>query len=72
MTVRDSDCDSTTYAAGTAFTESGDDPLEVTSAAGATDYATFVVPQVAPTPVFRVEAPAVSCVGTEQSDDDRH
>ena len=76
VTVWDADCDSTTYgpglAAGSAFTESGDDPLEVTSAAGAVVYATFVVPQVVPTPVFRVEAPVVSCVGTTKSDDDRH
>ena len=64
VTVWDSDCESTTYgpglAAGAAFTESGDDPLEVTSAAGATVYATFVVPHVSP-PVFRVEADARSC-----------
>ena len=77
VTVWDSDCDSTTYGpglpAGTVFTESGDDALEVTSAMGGTVLATFIVPQVAGgKPLLRLEDDKVSCVGTEQSDDDRH
>lgn len=77
VTVWDSDCDSTTYgplaAAGATFTESGNEPLEVTSVAGATVQATFIVPQVAgPTPVLRIEDDVVSCPGTKKSDDDDH
>ena len=49
VTVWDQDCSSTTYgpglAAGAVFTEGGDDPQEVTSAAGGTVYVTFVVPR---------------------------
>jgi hypothetical protein len=39
---------------GAAFVEVGDEPNLVTSAAGATNYATYIVPKVQPA-VFRVE-----------------
>lgn len=64
VTVWDSDCTSTTYGpaspAGAAFTESGDEALQVTSAQGASVYATYVVPNVDP-PQFRIEADAPAC-----------
>ena len=64
VTVWDSQCNSTTYGPampdGAAFTESGDEDIQVTSSAGATVYATYIVPQVDP-PEFRIEADARSC-----------
>jgi hypothetical protein len=42
------------------FAEGGDSPQEVTTADGATVYATFVAPSVDP-PVTRVEDDAISC-----------
>jgi quercetin dioxygenase-like cupin family protein len=60
VTVWGSDCTQTTYGPGTAFVESGDDPGQVTSAGGATNYVTAVVPNVNPL-VFRIEDPAPAC-----------
>ena len=64
VTVMNSQCMTTTYgpglADGAAFTESGDEPLQVTSAGGATVVATYVVPHAEPA-VFRVEAEAPDC-----------
>lgn len=64
VTVWDSHCNSKTYGPalpdGAAFTESGDDNLQVTSSTGASVYATYIVPQVDP-PEFRIEADPPSC-----------
>ncbi len=64
VTVWDSHCKSTTYGPampdGAAFTESGDEDIQVTSSGGASVYATYIVPQVDP-PEFRIEADARSC-----------
>jgi hypothetical protein len=64
VTVWDSDCMSTTYGpglpSGSAFTESGDEDLQVTSSAGASVYATYIVPQGDP-PEFRIEADDRTC-----------
>ena len=64
LTVWDSDCHSTTYGPGLAngavFTESGDDPLEVTSKDGATNYVTLIAPDANPH-AFRIEDAARSC-----------
>ncbi len=64
VTVWDSDCNSTTYGpglpSGSAFTESGDEAIQVTSSGGASVYATHIVPQVDP-PQFRIEDDARSC-----------
>ena len=58
VTFTNSDCSSTTYGpnqpAGSAFVESGSDPGQASSVAGATIYATFVAPQASPS-VFRIE-----------------
>ncbi len=54
VTVWGSDCSQTTYGAGSAFVESGDDPGQVTSVGGATNYVTYVVPNVDPL-VFRID-----------------
>ena len=62
VTVWQSDCSQTTYGAGSAFVESGDDPGQVTSAGGATTYVTYVVPNVIPL-VFRIEDTAPACAG---------
>lgn len=64
VTVWDSHCNSMTYGpaspSGSAFTESGDKDLQVTSSGGASVYATYIVPQVDP-PEFRIEDDARSC-----------
>jgi quercetin dioxygenase-like cupin family protein len=62
VTVWGSDCSQKTYGAGSAFVESGDDPGQVTSVGGATNYVTSVVPNVSPL-VFRVEDPVPACAG---------
>jgi len=62
VTVWHSDCSQTSYAAGSAFVESGDDPGQVTSAGGATNYVTAVVPNVNPL-VFKIEDVAPPCAG---------
>ena len=57
VTFTHSDCSSKTYGPneqnGAVFVEGGDDPGQVTSAGGATVYATFVAPSANP-PVFRI------------------
>jgi quercetin dioxygenase-like cupin family protein len=64
VTVWESDCSTTTYGpglpAGAVFTESGDDPGQVTSVDGATTYATLVVPNTDP-PVFRIDDTPPAC-----------
>jgi hypothetical protein len=69
-TVRftNSDCSSTTHAAGTAFVEGGDDPGLAESVGGqAIVYATFIVPQTpvppAPSTNYRIDDPAPACAG---------
>jgi quercetin dioxygenase-like cupin family protein len=62
VTVRESDCSTTTYGAGAVFIESGDDPGQVTSVDGATTYATLVVPNDNP-PVFRIDDAVPACAG---------
>lgn len=64
VTVTDSDCHSVTYgpglSTGAVFTESGDEPMEVSSKNGASVFATLVVPQAVPA-VLRIEDGAVAC-----------
>ena len=64
LTVWNSECESTTYgpglASGAVFTESGDDPLEVTSKDGATNYVALIAPDANPL-VFRIDDAARSC-----------
>ena len=62
VTVWQSDCSQTTYGAGSAFVESGDEPGQVTSAGGATGYTTYVVPNVIPL-VFKINDAAPACAG---------
>ena len=58
VTVEDSNCNSVTYGPGlpngAVFVEGGDDPIQVTSASGATEYAMQIAPAANP-PVFRIE-----------------
>src|SRR5919204_2366559 len=58
VTVMDSICNSVTYGPGlpdgAPFVEGGDDPIQVTSASGATEYAMQIAPSANP-PVFRIE-----------------
>ena len=58
VTVEDSGCNSATYGPGlpngAVFIEGGDDPIQVTSASGATEYAMQIAPAASP-PVFRIE-----------------
>ena len=60
VTVEDSHCNSRAYGAGQVFVEAGDDPLQVTSVGGATEYVTQVAPQATP-PVFRNEDAPPPC-----------
>jgi Uncharacterized conserved protein, contains double-stranded beta-helix domain len=60
VTVWKSDCSQETYGAGSAFVESGDDPGQVTSVDGATNYVTYVVPNVSPL-VFRIDDNPPAC-----------
>jgi hypothetical protein len=64
LTLWQSDCSSTTYGPGSpdgsVFVEGGDDPVQATSAGGATVYVTYVAPSADP-PVFRIEDAAISC-----------
>jgi len=60
VTVWHSDCSQETYGAGSAFVETGDDPGQVTSVDGATNYVTYVVPNVTPL-VFRIDDAAPAC-----------
>jgi hypothetical protein len=58
VTFTHSDCSSETYGPGlpngAVFIESGDDPGQASSTAGATSYATFIAPHANP-PVFRID-----------------
>jgi hypothetical protein len=64
VTVEDSSCNSVTYGPGlpngAAFVEGGDDPIQVTSAHGATEYAMQIAPAANP-PVFRIEDDPPAC-----------
>jgi hypothetical protein len=64
VTVWDSDCNGAAYGPGlpngAVFVERGDQPGQVTSADGATAYATFVAPNANP-PVFRIEDDPPPC-----------
>ena len=64
VTLWQSDCSSTTYGPGlpdgAVFAEGGDEPVQATSADGATVYVTYVAPSADP-PVFRIEDDAISC-----------
>jgi hypothetical protein len=64
VTVEDSSCNSVTYGPGlpngAAFVEGGDDPIQVTSASGATEYAMQIAPAANP-PVFRIEDKPPPC-----------
>lgn len=64
VTLWQSDCSSTLYGPGlpdgAVFAEGGDEPVQATSAGGATVYVTYVAPSADP-PVFRIEDDAVSC-----------
>jgi hypothetical protein len=64
VTVMDSSCNSVTYGPGlpdgAVFVEGGDDPLQVTSATGATEYVMQIVPRTDP-PVFRIEDDRPAC-----------
>jgi hypothetical protein len=58
VTFTNSDCSSETYGPGlpngAVFIESGDDPRQASSIAGATTYTTFIAPHADP-PVFRID-----------------
>jgi hypothetical protein len=64
VTVEDSNCNSVTYGPGlpdgAVFVEGGDDPIQVTSAGGATEYAMQVSPAANP-PVFMIEYNPPAC-----------
>lgn len=64
VTLWDSTCNSKTYGPGlpngAVFTEGGDDPVQATSATGATAYVTYVAPSADP-PVFRIEDDPPAC-----------
>lgn len=64
VTLWESDCSSTTYGPGlpdgAVFVEGGDDPVQATSATGATAYVTYVAPNADP-PVFRIEDDPPPC-----------
>ena len=66
VTVEDSNCNSVTYGpglpAGAVFVEGGNDPIQVTSASGATEYAMQIAPAANP-PVFRTEDEPPACAG---------
>ena len=64
VTVEDSCCNSVTYGPGlpdgAVFVEGGDNPIQVTSASGATEYAMQIAPTANP-PVFRTEDNPPAC-----------
>jgi quercetin dioxygenase-like cupin family protein len=64
VTFWDNQCNKTDYGPGlpngATFIESADEPGQVTSTAGATNYATYIVPKGNPS-VFRIEDVAPSC-----------
>jgi quercetin dioxygenase-like cupin family protein len=67
VTFWDEHCNKTDYGPGlpngATFIESGDEPGQVTSAAGATNYATYIVPKGSPS-LFRIEDDAPGCATT--------
>ena len=69
VTFWDEHCNKTDYGPGlpngATFIESGDEPGQVTSAAGATNYATYVVPKGNPS-VFRIEDDAPACAAAKE------
>ena len=64
VTVEDWSCNSVTYGPGlpdgAVFVEGGDNPIHVTSASGATEYAMQIAPTANP-PVFRTEDNPPAC-----------
>lgn len=64
VTLMDSECNSVTYGPGlpdgAVFVEGGDDPVQASSATGATVYVTYVAPSGNP-PVFRIEDDPPPC-----------
>jgi quercetin dioxygenase-like cupin family protein len=64
VTLWDEHCKAKSYGPGlpngAVFIESGDEPGKVTSAGGATNYATYIVPKADPA-VFRIEDEAPRC-----------
>lgn len=64
VTVEDSSCNSVTYGPGlpdgAVFVEGGDNPIQVTSTSGATEYAMQIAPTANP-PVFRTEDNPPAC-----------
>jgi quercetin dioxygenase-like cupin family protein len=69
VTFWDEHCNKTNYGPGlpngATFIESADEPGQVTSAAGATNYATYIVPKGTPS-VFRVEDVAPACATAKE------
>lgn len=65
-TVEDSNCNTVTYGpglpAGAVFVEGGNDPMQVMSASGATEYVMQIAPAANP-PVFRIEDAPPACAG---------
>jgi hypothetical protein len=66
VTLMHSDCNSVTYGpglpSGSVFVEAGDDPVQASSANGATAYVTYVAPNASP-PLFRIEDDPPACAG---------
>jgi quercetin dioxygenase-like cupin family protein len=64
VTVWDDECNRETYGPGlpngAVFVEGGDEPMQVTSTGGATEYVTLVAPDHNP-PLFRVEDDPPPC-----------
>ena len=69
VTFWDEDCNKTDYGPGlphgATFIESSDRPGQVTSAAGATNYATYIVPKGNPS-VYRIEDVAPGCATAQK------
>jgi quercetin dioxygenase-like cupin family protein len=69
VTFWDKHCNKTDYGLGlpngATFIESSDEPGQVTSAAGATNYATYLVPKGNPS-VYRIEDAAPECATAQQ------
>lgn len=64
VTLMDSECNSVTYGPslpdGAVFVEGGDDPVQASSATGATVYVTYVAPDANPS-AFRIEDDPPPC-----------
>jgi quercetin dioxygenase-like cupin family protein len=69
VTFWDEHCNKTDYGPGlpngATFIESGDEPGQVTSAGGATNYATYIVPKGNPS-VYRIEDVAPGCATAQK------